>query len=114
MFMKWMRRIRCVFLLFSVQQRCYRERESVCEITKQRAHKVFVEAVKPASGSACVDSLCSPAAQAQALCDVAPKMPGLCTPGLVLRENKTKWPRLFKVGISRPQGENCTGRVQVC
>lgn len=45
---------------------------------------------------------------------MAPKMPGLCTPGLVWRKNKTKWPRLFKVGIRSPQGETAKRRVQVC
>lgn len=45
-------------------------------------------------------------------CDVAPKMPGLCSPGLMLRKNKTKWPRLFKVRIITAQGKTAKGEFR--
>lgn len=75
----------------------------VCEVTKQNAESVCGGS-EPLSAYGSAAGLLAALWRRHRRCDVAPKMPGLHTLGLVMRKDKTKWPRLFKVGTSSPQG----------
>lgn len=85
--------------------------ERLCKITKQHTYSVCWGS-EPLSAYGSAVGLTVALRRRHRHCDVAPKMPGLCTPGLVLSKNKTKWPRLFKVGISSPQGKRARGEFR--
>lgn len=101
----------CIFLLFPIDWGCSTE-----HVGKGRKNSVLAVFDGAVNLSVCMalslDSL--QPCDRHRRCDVAPKMPGLCSPGLVLRKNKTNSTRLFKASICSCEDENCGERAQVC